>query len=74
MVFFSPNGGIALSAASPLVLLGRAFVDFYDVYGKFGIGLGAVTLATQATVALFGGWVWGLLAAVEGSRRGLAAL
>ncbi len=72
--FTSLNGAITLSLISLLIFLGRAFIDFYYVYGEFSIDLGVVTLAILLNMALFGGWIWGLLAAVKGSRRGLIAV
>ncbi len=72
--FTSFNGAITLSVISLLVFLGRAFIDFYYVYGEFGIGMGMVTLAIVANAALFGGWIWSLLSAVRGGRRGVAVL
>lgn len=72
--FTSFNGAITLSVISLLIFLGRAFIDFYYVYGEFGIGVGMVTLAILANAALFGGWIWSLLTAVQGRRRGVAAL
>lgn len=69
--FLSLHGAIALSVLAMLVFLGRAFIDFYFVYPEFGLDIASVTGATLANMALFGGWIWGLLAAVQGSRRGL---
>ena len=72
--FTSLKGAIALSVISLLVFLGRAFIDFYFVYGEFALSLGMVGLLVLINMALFGGWIWGLLAAVQGSRRGVVAL
>ena len=72
--FVSLKGAITLSVISLLVYLGRAFIDFYYVFGEFGLDLGMVTLAMVFYLALFGGWIWALLVAVQGSRRGLYAL
>jgi hypothetical protein len=71
--FAGLKGAVGLSVLSLVVYLGRAFIDFYYVYGEFGLGTGAVSLAIIVQMALFGGWIWALLAAVQGSRRGLAA-
>ncbi len=70
-IFTSLNGAITLSVISLLVFLGRTFIDFYYVYREFSLGVGMVGLTMLANMALFGGWIWGLLSAVKGSRRGL---
>jgi len=41
------------------------------VYREFNLDVGTVSLAMLANMALFGGWIWGLLSAAQGSRRGL---
>ena len=71
--FTSPNGALTISVLALLVFLGRAFVDFYYVYAEFGLGVGMVALANLIHLALFGGWIWSLLAAVQGSRPGWVA-
>jgi hypothetical protein len=72
--FTSLNGAITLSVISLLVFLGRAFIDFYFVFGEFALNLSMIALAMLFYLALFGGWIWALLAAVQGSRRGVIAL
>ncbi len=72
--FTSLKGTVTLSVVSLLVFLGRTFIDFYYVYDEFDLGLGTVTLAILVNMALFGGWIWSLLATVQGSRRGLIAV
>lgn len=72
--FASVNGAITLSVIALLVFLGRTFVDFQYVYGGFAPSPGPAALAVLINMALFGGWFWGLLAAVRGSRRGLIAV
>jgi hypothetical protein len=69
--FTSLNAVISLSVISLLVFLGRTFIDFYYVYREFSLDVGMVTLAILINLALFGGWIWGLLSAAQGSRRGL---
>ena len=70
--FTSLKGAVALSVMSMLVFLGRAFVDFYFVFGEFALSIGMLGLTILIYTALFGGWIWALLAAVQGSRRGVA--
>lgn len=72
--FTSLNGAIALSMISLLVFLGRTLIDFYYVYREFNLDVGTVALAMLANMALFGGWIWALLSAVQGSRRGLISV
>ena len=70
----SVNGAITLSAIALLTFLGRGFMDWryeyplQDPSGSFDIP-GVLTY-----MALAGIWIWGLLAATRGSRRGLVAL
>ena len=71
--FTSLRGAIALTLISLLVYLGRAFIDFYYVFGEFGLGVGMVAGSIVIYLLLFGGWIWALLSAVQGSRRGLIA-
>jgi hypothetical protein len=71
--FTSLSGAITFTLISLLVYLGRAFIDFYYVFGEFGLGVGMVGGAIFIYLALFGGWIWALLSAVQGSRRGLIA-
>ena len=70
----SLRGAITLAVISLLVFLGRAFIDFYYVYGEFGLSVGVVSGTTLIHMVLFGGWIWSLLSAVQGSRRGLIAV
>jgi hypothetical protein len=72
--FMSLPGAITLTVISFLVFLGRAFIDFYYVFEEFGLGVGMVGGAVVIYLALFGGWIWGLLSAVQGSRRGWIAV
>jgi hypothetical protein len=72
--FLSLSGAITLTIISLLIFLGRAFVDFYYVFGEFGLDVSMVAGAIVIYLALFGGWIWGLLSAVQGSRRGMIAM
>ena len=72
--FTSLSGAITLSTIALLVFLGRGFMDWryeypiQDPAGAWDIPGGLIYMA------LAGGWIWGLLAASKGSRRGLIAL
>ena len=72
--FMSSRGAITLAVVSLLVFLGRTFIDFYYVYGEFGLSVGMISGVTLVHMLLFGGWIWSLLSAVQGSRRGLIAV
>ena len=72
--FFSIGGAITLALISLLVFLGRTFIDFYYVYGEFGLSVGIASGAILLHIVLFGGWIWSLLSAVQGNRRGLIAV
>jgi hypothetical protein len=72
--FFSSNGAITLAVISLLVFLGRTFIDFYYVYGEFGLSVGKVSGTTLLHMLLFGGWIWSLLSAVQGGRPGMIAV
>jgi hypothetical protein len=71
--FISFHGTISLAVISLLVFLGRTFIDFYYVYDEFGLSVGMIGGTILIHIALFGGWIWSLLSAVKGSRRGLIA-
>jgi hypothetical protein len=71
--FLSLHGAITFALISLLIYLGRAFIDFYYVYGEFNLRVEMVSGAVLIHLALFGGWIWSLLSAVQGSRRGLVA-
>jgi hypothetical protein len=67
--FTSLNGAITLSAIALLTFLGRSFMDWrfeYSQQDPAGSTSGALIY-----MVLIGGWLWGLLAASRGSRRGL---
>ncbi len=72
--FLSLNGAIALSLIAFLTFLGRLFLDWR--YEPLLMGA-AGSIQEAKNVLLFlafaGGWVWAMLAAIRGSRRGLIA-
>ena len=72
--FMSFRGAISLALISLLVFLGRTLLDFYYVYGEFNLSVGMVSGTILVHMFLFGGWIWSLLSAVQGSRRGLIAV
>ncbi len=73
--FTSLNGAVMLSVLTLLTLLGFTFLfAMFVLPDEMGVGQdqpATVALYMLWTMALFGGWVWALLAAVRGSRGGV---
>jgi hypothetical protein len=70
---FSLNGALVLSLLALLSNLWRGFLDaMFVLPNDFG-DTGMMQLAAIVFTALFAGWAWALLAAWQGSRRGLIA-
>jgi hypothetical protein len=67
----SLNGAITLSVIAFLTFLGRAFMDWRYEYPNQDPGGNWDTPLALIYMALAGGWLWGLLAAEQGNRRGL---
>ena len=67
----SLNGTIALSVISLLTFLGRTFMDWRYEYPKQDPAGNWDTSTALIFLLLIGGWLWGLLSAGRGSRRGL---
>jgi len=67
----SLNGAITLSVLAFLSFLGRAFLDWRYEYPQQDPTGSLDTPMALIYLVLAGGWLWGLLAAVRGSRRGL---
>lgn len=73
--FTSLDGVLTLSALAFLSFLGRTFLDYQYVMGDFFPSPAQAGAGIVVYVLLLGGWLWGLLAAARGSRRGwIAAL
>ena len=69
--FTSLNGAIDLSVIAFLTFLGRAFMDWRYEYPHQDPSGSWDTPGALIYMALAGLWVWGMLAGVRGSRRGL---
>jgi len=67
----SLNGAITLSVLALLTFLGRAFLDWRYQYSQSDPAGNWDTTTGLIYMVLIGGWLWGLLAAGRGSRRGL---
>lgn len=72
--FLSLNGAVTLSALALVVLLWGTFLDWHFIFTEFELGVTLAGLSALGYAVFFGGWVWSLLAAVGGSRRGLLGL
>ncbi len=76
--FLSLNGAVTLSVLALLTLLGRAFAldAMFVLPDEMGVRQdqpATVALFMLWVMALFGGWIWALLAAVRGRRGGVIA-
>lgn len=72
--FTSLNGAITLSVFAFLTFLGRAFMDWRFEYSAQDPTGSWAAAGAVVYMVLAGIWVWGLLAAVRESRRGLVTL
>src|SRR5262245_17552126 len=72
--FLSLNGAVTLSALALVVLIWATLLDWHYIYPEFKLAVNTVGLAALGFAAFFGGWIWALLSAVRGSRRGLVSL
>src|SRR4030095_1512811 len=68
------TAALTLSAAALLSFLARTFVDYRLVYAELGLDVGALAFAILIHLALFGGWIWALLAASHARRRPMYVL
>ena len=71
--FTSLMGAITLSSIAMLSFIGYIFLEAYFFLGQWISGITAAAAMTLVVIAIVGGWMWGLLAAVGGSRGGLIA-
>ena len=71
----SLNGAITLSVIALMSIVGRSFLDARYVLTEDmpNAGKGAIAGWALFVMVLVGGWVWALVAAVQGSRGGLIA-
>lgn len=70
---FSLKGGVALSVAALITELWRGFLDAMFVFPTDIGDPALMQLAAVLFTLLFAGWAWSLVAAAQGSRRGLIA-
>src|SRR5262249_17984837 len=72
--FLSLHGAITLSVIAFLTFLERLFLDWrYESQFMGAAGSIQEALNVLLFLAFAGGWVWGMLTAIHGSRRGLIA-
>jgi hypothetical protein len=70
----SLNGAITLSVIALLTFLGRLFLDWrYESQLLGSAGSFEEAVNVLLFLAFAGGWIWAMLAAICGSRRGLIA-
>jgi len=72
--FMSLNGAVVLSVLAWLTFLAFNFLYALFVAGEMGLREDQPVKAAQfiaGSLAVFGGWVWALLASVRGSRGGM---
>lgn len=62
---------VALSGAALLSFLGRSLLDYGYVFPELNITMPEMLPVTLVVLLFYGGWLWGLVAAARGSRRGL---
>lgn len=70
----SLNVAIILSIIAMLFFIGYAFLEALYFLGNWITGTAAAAAMTFVVIAIAGGWIWGLLAAVGGKRGGLIAV
>jgi len=71
--FTSLKGAINLSVVAMLSYIAYTFLQAFFFLGKWNPTTIAAAVQALVVVTIIGGWIWGLLAATEGSRRGLIA-
>ena len=71
--FTSLMGAITISSIAMLSFIGYIFLEAYFFLGQWISGVTAAAAMTFVVIVIVGGWMWGLLAAVGGSRGGLIA-
>ena len=65
------TAALMLSGAALLSFLARTFVDYRFVYAELGFDVGALGISVLVHLALFGGWIWALVAASHARRRAI---
>lgn len=68
------TGALILSAAALLSLLARTFVDYRFVYDELGFDGGALGFAILMHLAVFGSWIWALVAGSHARRWAMYVL
>jgi hypothetical protein len=70
----SLKGAMTLSTVALLAFIGYAFLESRYFLEAWIPGVTAAAIETVIVLAIVGGWLWGLLAAVDGSRGALIAV
>lgn len=72
--FSSWNAAVGFSAAALLSALGRTFIDYRFVYAERNLDAGSLAFVVVLNLVIFGLWIWALVDASHGSRRGMFGL
>ncbi len=72
--FTSLKGMLTLSVIALLAFVGYAFLESRYFLEQWIPGVAAAAIETVVVLVIVGGWLWGLFAAVEGSRGALIAV
>jgi hypothetical protein len=70
----SLRGAISLSVIALLAFVGYVFLESRYFLEQWLPGVAAAAIETVIVLAIVGGWLWGLMAAVDGSRGALIAV
>lgn len=71
MKFINRNNLMLLSGAAFISFLGRTFLDFNIVYPEMGVQESELFGYIIFNLVFFAGWLWALMAAIQGSKRAL---
>jgi hypothetical protein len=69
----SIEGFTFLSVVAVLAFIGYAFLESRYFLNDWTPGVGAAALQMVVMLAIVGGWIWGVMAARDGSRAGVTA-
>ena len=72
-IFKSRQLVLILSGMALLSFLGRTFIDYGYVFPEFGIAMPDLLPITVGMLVFYGGWLWALISAARGNRKGLIA-
>lgn len=65
---------LLLSGIAMLSFMGRTFIDYGYVFPEMGVATADLLPITFGVLVFYGGWLWALIVAGSGSRKGFAIL